>query len=206
MIGAGRTDAGVHATGQVVTFEAGWRHSETALLNAINAHLPADIALQDIAPAPPGFHPRFSARSRTYTYTVLTAQQRQPLLRQRAWLIRQPLDSVALNRAAALLIGQHDFAAFGKPPQGENTVRTVYRSGWAAPPDDAAATLIYTVEANAFLQHMVRRMVGVMAQVGRGALSVEVFEALFRSAQLVAAVPLAPPQGLVLTRVDYPPD
>jgi tRNA pseudouridine38-40 synthase len=201
--GAGRTDAGVHATGQVIAFDVGWRHGETALLNALNANLPDDIALQDIARAGDTFHPRFSARSRTYQYHILCAPQRQPLARRTHWQMRRPLDGVALNTAAALLIGEHDFAAFGKPPQGENTVRTVIRSEWHLLAHAGESHLCYTVEANAFLQHMVRRMVGLMVLVGRGALNLDAFEALFRGAQLAAAVPLAPPQGLVLTAVAY---
>lgn len=181
--GAGRTDAGVHAAGQVIAFDAAWRHSDADLLRALNAVLPGDIALQDIAQQP-GFHPRFDALARLYTYDVLNAAQRQPLLRCRAWHVWTPLDRGALAAAAALLLGEHDFATFGQPPQGTNTVRTVLRSEWAARPVSGGALLTYSVEANAFLQHMARRMVGMLVEVGRGALSVAQFEAALRAADL----------------------
>lgn len=200
--GAGRTDAGVHAAGQVIAFDAAWRHSDADLLRALNAVLPGDIALQDIAQQP-GFHPRFDALARLYTYDVLNAAQRQPLLRCRAWHVWTPLDRGALAAAAALLLGEHDFATFGQPPQGTNTVRTVLRSEWAARPVSGGALLTYSVEANAFLQHMARRMVGMLVEVGRGALSVAQFEAALRAADLAQAGPLAPPHGLVLAAVRY---
>jgi tRNA pseudouridine38-40 synthase len=208
VIGAGRTDTGVHATGQVIAFEVEWRHEPAALLNAVNANLPDDIAVQDIALAAAGFHPRFDARARTYRYTIITAPQRQPLLRQRAWWLRGELDGAALQHASALLIGEHDFATFGKPPQGNNTVRTVMQSGWqqsgqSGQNETFGQRWIYTIQANAFLQHMVRRVVGLLVQVGRGAMSHAEFEVLFRRAELASGIPLAPPQGLALERVDY---
>jgi tRNA pseudouridine38-40 synthase len=205
VIGAGRTDAGVHATGQVIAFDLdqeAWKHSADALLNALNARLPEDIALQSLTTElDERFHPRFSASSRLYEYTVLTTAQRQPLLYQRVWHVRQSLYIEAMQQAAALLIGEHDFATFGQPPVGTNTVRHVYQSEWEV----QGACWIYRVQATAFLQHMVRRMVGMMVNVGRGRLSVEQFEADFRAADLTRAKTLAPPQGLVLVAVEYPP-
>jgi tRNA pseudouridine38-40 synthase len=205
VIGAGRTDTGVHATGQVIAFEleqTAWRHSAAALLNALNATLPDDIALQSLDIEPDErFHPRFSASSRMYEYTVLTTAQRQPLLAQRVWHLRQTLDIEMMQQAARLLIGEHDFATFGQPPAGTNTVRYVFRSEW-----EAQDTLwVYRVQATAFLQHMVRRMVGMMVDVGRGRLSIEQFEADFQAADLTRAKTLAPPQGLVLVTVEYLP-
>jgi tRNA pseudouridine38-40 synthase len=164
--------------------------------------LPGDIALQDIAPQP-GFHPRFDAVARLYIYDVLNAPQRQPLLRFRAWHVWAALDVDVMAAAAALLLGEHDFATFGQPPQGTNTVRAVLRSEWAAQPVSGGARLTYTIEANAFLQHMVRRVVGMLVEVGRGALTLAQFEAAFRAADLAQAGPLAPPQGLVLAAVRY---
>ncbi len=206
VIGAGRTDTGVHAAGQVIAFDVAWKHSAEALLNAINAVLPDDIALQDVAmlgevvPGERGFHPRFDAVSRIYSYTVHTAAQRDPLLRHRAWHVRGALDVALMRQAARLLVGERDFGAFGQPPQGESTVRSVFRSEWC----EDAPLLIYRVEANAFLQHMVRRIVGLLVTVGRGAMPLEKFEAIFASAHIPAGVPLAPPQGLVLEQVKYP--
>jgi tRNA pseudouridine38-40 synthase len=205
VIGAGRTDTGVHARGQVIAFEVEWPHRDDALMRALNVRLPGDIALQDIAPAP-GFHPRFDAISRVYQYDILRSAQRQPLLRDRAWHVYGPLDEALMREAAGLLIGRHDFATFGQAPWSDNTVRTVMRSEWRSElADERAPLMVYTIEADAFLQHMVRRIVGLLVAVGRGRMTVATFEDLFRRAKLAEAVSLAPPQGLVLERVNYPP-
>lgn len=204
VLGAGRTDAGVHATGQVIAFDVAWRHEPTDLLNALNANLPDDVALQDVAVAAADFHPRFSARARRYDYTVIVAPQRQPLLRGFAWQLRHDLDGEAMQAAADILLGTHDCASLGKPPQGSNTVRTIMQSEWAVVVAEAAPTRwVYTVEANAFLQHMVRRIVGLLVQVGRDLISVDEFADLFYAAELPSGAPLAPPHGLVLTHVRY---
>jgi tRNA pseudouridine38-40 synthase len=206
VIGAGRTDTGVHAVGQVIAFDVGWKHSADTLLSAINAVLPDDIALQDLAmlgevlPGERGFHPRFDAVARLYSYTIYASAQRNPLLRRRAWHVSAPLDRHALEAASLLLPGLHDFAAFGKPPRGENTIRQVFRSEWT----DEPPLLRYRIEANAFLQHMVRRIVGLLVVVGRGGMSVAEFESVFRSGKLAAGTPLAPAHGLVLEHVAYP--
>lgn len=203
VIGAGRTDTGVHATGQVISFTVDWRHHHQALLTALNARLPDDIALQTLVEEPNDkFHPRFSAQSRSYGYTVLQTEQRQPLLRNRAWYVRSQLNADAMQAAAQLLVGEHDFATFGQPPHGENTVRFVFRSEWQTQTD----LLIYRIEATAFLQHMVRRIVGMLVDVGRGWLTPEQFEDRFRRADLSLAKTVAPPQGLILEAVRYAPD
>ena len=202
MTGAGRTDSGVHATGQVISFEVEWAHDQTALLRAINANLPDDIALQDIAEAP-GFHPRFDAISRLYRYRVIQSKHRQPLLRYRAWHVRGDLNAEAMGVCAGLLLGEHDFAAFGKPPQGDNTVRTVFQSDWGSEEAQYGRLWTYTVEANAFLQHMVRRMVWLQVAVGQGKMTTAEFEALFRAAILPSEGSIAPPMGLTLEAVKY---
>jgi tRNA pseudouridine38-40 synthase len=205
VLGAGRTDTGVHAAGQVIAFDVGWKHSSDALINAINAVLPDDIALQDltmlgeVAEGSQGFHPRFSATARVYSYTVYPARQRNPLLRGRVWHVSAALDVDAMRKAGALLIGVHDFAAFGKPTQGEVTVRRLVRSEWI----EDTPLLVYYVEANGFLKHMVRRMVGALVAVGRGSPTVDEFEAIFHSRKISWGIKLAPPQGLVLEQVKY---
>ncbi|MFN8529275.1 MAG: tRNA pseudouridine synthase A [Anaerolineae bacterium] len=154
VIGAGRTDTGVHATGQVIAFDVEWKHLPIALLKAINAALPDDIAVQemDILPEGDPFHPRFDAFSRVYRYDVLCTPHRQPLDRFRAWQFNHELNADKLAQAAAMLIGSHDFGAFGKPPiEGEHTIREVIRSEWAASPAAFGARWSYTVEANASL-------------------------------------------------------
>lgn len=202
VIGAGRTDAGVHASGQVVAFDVSWRHPPGDLLRALNATLPSDIALQAIAPAGEDFHPRFSARSRTYVYRLYNRRIRQPLWDRFTWRVEHRLDVGAMRQAAALLVGEHDFATFGQPPRGENTVRVVYASALALDAQDAGL-IQYEITANAFLKRMVRSIVGTLVEVGRGAMTFTEFEAAFRAANRSLAGPSAPPMGLTLVRVDY---
>ena len=203
VVGAGRTDSGVHATGQVITFEVDWRHSNSDLLRALNAVLPDDIALMDITQQA-NFHPRFDAQSRVYVYTVIHADQRQPLWRHRAWHVWGKLDFKMLEQAAALLVGTHDFATFGNPPQGISTTRQIMRSAWVTVREPFGQRLTYRVEGNAFLHHMVRRMVGMQIDVARGIITLDAFEAAFRAADLSLAGTMAPPQGLILEEVRYP--
>jgi tRNA pseudouridine38-40 synthase len=203
-VAAGRTDTGVHATGQVIAFDAEWNHDEATLLKAINLYLPVDIALQDIVQQA-GFHPRFDALSRTYRYVVAVVDVRQPLLAWRAWQMQDKLDVVAMQRVAALILGEHDFAAFGNPPKGENTVRTVFRSEWQEESTPLGWFYRYEIEATAYLHHMVRRLVGNQIAVGAGRLSLEDFTSLLRSQDLAQNKWIAPPQGLTLTKVRYPP-
>lgn len=200
--GAGRTDTGVHASGQVIAFEAAWKHTDSDLLRALNAVLPADIALQDMCQQP-GFHPRFDARARLYRYTVINTPQRQPLLRQRAWHVWGRLERDVMQAAAALLVGRHDFATFGQPPQGSSTIRTLFCSEWVFYPEQSGQRLVYSVKGDAFLQHMVRRIVGMLVDVGLGASDLTGFEQAFRAADIQYSGTMAPPQGLVLEAVDY---
>lgn len=202
LVAAGRTDSGVHATGQVIAFDADWQHDDATLLRALNATLPDDIALQDLRQQA-GFHPRYDARSRTYVYSVYQHPLRQPLLASRAWQITQPLDLAAMQDAAALLIGQHDFAAFGNPPHGTNTVRDLFRSEWEKQTYMDGWLFTYTVEATAFLQHMVRRLVGTLVEVGQKRLDITRFEQIFKRADLSQVRSIAPPQGLVFANVRY---
>lgn len=202
IIGAGRTDTGVHAVGQVIAFDVEWKHPDEDLLRAINATLPDDIALQDIAQQP-GFHPRFDALSRVYQYYILRSRWRQPLVRDRAWHIYGDLDGDQMQVAAAMLIGTHDFATFGQPPQGENTVREVIHSLWSVRYESFGTVMVYHIEANAFLQHMVRSIVGTLVDVGRGKITLPDFERKFKSANRSEAGTMAPPHGLVLEEVLY---
>jgi tRNA pseudouridine38-40 synthase len=200
--GAGRTDTGVHASGQVIGFDVEWTHDDLALLRAINHHLPADIALQDIRQQS-DFHPRYDAISRLYRYRILVATQRQPLLRRRVWQMKNELDGELMERAAKLFLGEKDFGALGKPTQGEVTIRTVFRSEWASQQNEFGMLWTYTVEANGFLQHMVRRMVAMLVHVGQQRMTLERFEHLLNRAKLVEALAIAPPQGLTLEVVRY---
>jgi tRNA pseudouridine38-40 synthase len=205
--GAGRTDTGVHATGQVIAFDALWRHAPDALLRAINANLPGDIAVQFLAETHSGFHTRYDARSRTYEYTLYVAPVRQPLLNNFAWHV--PASSLpnieAMQQAAASLIGEFDFATFGQPPQGENTTRCVTRSEFSVTfgPQPGCQMVQYTIEANAFLYRMVRRITGALVRLGRGGLSLDEFEAAFRAADGSWPNQAAPARGLCLVKVTY---
>jgi len=200
--GAGRTDTGVHASGQVIAFDVEWTHADQALLRAINFHLPQDIALQDIRQQP-GFHPRYDAISRLYRYRVLIAPQRQPLLLTRVWQMWNGLDGELMEQASKLFIGEKDFASLGKPTQGEVTIRSVYRSEWQVQQNEFGLLWTYTVEADGFLHHMVRRMVALLVQVGQKRMTVDQFEQLLVRAQLVESLAIAPPQGLSLEVVRY---
>lgn len=202
VVGAGRTDAGVHASGQVIAFDADWQHDAATLLKALNAWLPPDIAVQQVEQKP-GFHPRFAAVSRTYRYDVAETAIRQPLLARYTWQQTPGLRREVLHQAAALLTGRHDFATFGTPPRGENTVREVFVSAWQEQPTAYGALLSYRIEATAFLQHMVRRIVALLVAAGRGNISLEHFASAFRAVDLSQAKPPAPPQGLFLELVKY---
>lgn len=199
IVGAGRTDSGVHASGQTVSFKLDWSHGPDALARAWNANLPADIAVRALSSAPAEFHPRFDALRRTYKYYVYNQTTRSPLRRRYSWHVRQPLDLDRLNAAAALLIGRHDFATFGQPPQGKRTVREVYEAAWT----EEGPFLVFLVEANAFLYRMVRSLVGTMKQVGEGAWSVAQFETALAAADRQRAGKTAPAHGLTLVSVTY---
>jgi tRNA pseudouridine38-40 synthase len=197
---AGRTDAGVHAQGQVIAADVRWRHSLADLERAWNALLPADIAVREVAwVTDPTFHPRFSARSRVYRYTVWTAPWRSPLHGRYVHHEGRPLDVARMNRAAALLVGSHDFASFGQPTQGDSTVRDVMRAGW----QQMDSTLHFEIEANAFLRRMVRTIVGTLLAVGMGQQSVESVAEMLAARDRSLASPPAPACGLCLVEVKY---
>jgi tRNA pseudouridine38-40 synthase len=197
--GSGRTDSGVHATGQVISFTLEWRHELAALQRAINANLPDDIAVLDVAGADPDFHPRYSAKRRCYEYYIYNAPLRSPLRRLRSWHVSGPLDLDQMNRAAVHLVGVQDFATFGRPPQGDSTVRQVFRADWKRQNE----LLVFTIEANAFLYRMVRSLAGTLKMVGEKRWPVEQFVAALASRDRSRAGPTAPAHGLCLVSVLY---
>jgi len=199
VVGAGRTDAGVHATGQVIAFEAAWRHTLDDLRRAANSELPEDVAVLDLEPCGPGFHPRFSARSRVYEYRVAETPTRQPLTRRYEWQIDHRLDAAALAQASGWLVGEHDFAAFGAAPQGDSTVRTVMRADWAG----AAGVWRFTIEANAFLFRMVRRIVATLVRAGSGQIDPDEVKDILASGDSRRVKGAAPACGLCLVQVNY---
>jgi tRNA pseudouridine38-40 synthase len=199
VIGAGRTDRGVHARGQVIGFEVSWRHELPDLQRALNAVLAADVAVLQMGKAPSGFHPRFSATSRAYRYTLLRRSLRSPLGRRSAWHCTHELDIERMAQASRCLQGTHDFASFGRPPQGENTVRTVFRAEW----HEHRPFVLFDIEANAFLYRMVRSLVGMLVQVGSGQMASEEFEAMLEARDRCLVKKVAPPQGLCLMGIEY---
>ena len=199
IIAAGRTDTGVHAQGQVIAFSTAWRHPVEELQRALNAVLPEDIAVRELRPVAEDFHPRFDAVSREYRYTILNQPLRSPLARRFAYHFPRPLDVVAMNEAAGILMGTHDFASFGQAPQGDNTVRTVYRAQWIS----EEPFVYFDVVANAFLYRMVRSLVGTLLLVGTGELSSAGFEEILRSADRDKAGQAVPAHGLCLMKVNY---
>nr|MBN1229945.1 tRNA pseudouridine(38-40) synthase TruA [Anaerolineae bacterium] len=199
---AGRTDAGVHATGQVVAFDLEWKHSDTQLRHALNAGLPEDVVIREVQRVSPHFHPRFDALSRTYVYRIYQGVVRDPLRRMRAWHLMKSLDLAALNEAAQHLNGEHDFSTFGTPPQGDNPVRVVAQAEWkAVEPDE----LHFTITANAFLFRMVRSLVGTLVLVGQHRMTPEEFRDILAARDRNLSGTTAPPYGLTLVAVNYGP-
>ncbi len=199
VLAAGRTDAGVHAVGQVIAFDTAWRHGIDDLQRAMNAVLPADVAIQKLKEAAPGFHPRYDARSRRYRYTLYNAPLRCPLNRRYSRHVSAVLDLAAMEEAAHSLVGERDFATFGQPPQGDITVRRVLAAGWGG----GLPWLTFDIEANAFLYRMVRSIVGTLLRVGRGEMSVETFVEALAARERSRAGQTALPHGLCLMEVKY---
>lgn len=198
---AGRTDAGVHASGQVAHFDTTADRSDRSWLLGANSALPDDIGLRWVQRVDEGFHARFSATARRYDYRILNRLVRSPLYRHRAWWVHQPLDDKAMHEAAQVLLGEHDFSAFraagcqAKSATRELLSISVVRNGeW----------LKVDVTANAFLQHMVRNITGTLVAVGSGDKTVDwvctVLECRDRTQGGIAA----PPHGLTLVDVQYP--
>lgn len=202
VVGAGRTDAGVHAVGQVAACTVPEKWTVPDLRRALNAVLPPDIAVLEVAEAPAGFHPRYSAHSRTYQYRVWNAPVRSPLERLYSLHVPGPLDLAAMNAASALLVGVHDFATFGSPVgRSPRTVRRVYRAEWR----QAGHLIWFDIEANAFLRRMVRGLVGALLRVGQGQWTPADMADLLAARTRSESAPSAPAHGLWLMKVTYPP-
>jgi tRNA pseudouridine38-40 synthase len=217
--GAGRTDAGVHALGQVASFTIARDLMPDALIRAINAHLPRAIRVLSAEEASPAFHPRFNARTKTYRYRLWNDEVMSPFESRYAWHVPGPFDLEAMRAAAQLLEGRHDFVAFqaagssvtttereifssrivdcGLRLEQESTIESAIRN-------PQSAMLTYEVIGSGFLRHMVRIIVGSLVEIGRGRQTVEWFDRAIASRDRASAGPTAPPHGLFLVRVEYP--
>jgi tRNA pseudouridine38-40 synthase len=198
---AGRTDAGVHARGQVAAFVTASAHAIETFLRGTNALLPRDISLRSAAEVPLRFDPRRHAIGRCYRYTIQLGGQRPALMRNMVSHVTSSLDLGMMAEAAECLVGRHDFAAFTQPAEARRTrterVVTVARM------QSAEGTALFDIEANAFLPHMVRRIVGALIEVGTGRRDVTWFGALVDEAPPGGASRMAAPQGLCLIKVRY---
>ena len=198
--GAGRTDAGVHARGQVVSFDTASEHSVATFVRALNFYLPEDIAVKRGKVVEEGFDPRRHAISRRYRYTVIRSATRSPVMRRTAHVMNGPLDTGAMREATKRLVGRHDFARFAGPvDEGRGgTEREIFDASL----EEAGCALTFEFEANAFLPHQVRRMVGALVDIGRGRMTLRQFEQILRGDE-AAVAHAAPPQGLCLVSVCY---
>jgi tRNA pseudouridine38-40 synthase len=201
LAGAGRTDAGVHALGQVASFRCDTRLGPEAILKGLNSLLPGDIAIQDCRQVPEGFHARFDAKSKVYQYRIRNCDTRAAVGRDYAWFIHRPLDLAAMRRAAAILVGRHDFKAFeGTGSPRAHSVREVLAADWV---EGADRCLVFQIEADGFLRCMVRNIVGTLVAVGLGKLAPGDVQAILNARDRKRAGATAPARGLFLMEVKY---
>ena len=200
VVAAGRTDAGVHAVGQVVHLDTASQLDLATLQRALNAVLPMDISVRDVEEVDSGFHARYGAISRHYRYSILNVRVRSPLARQRTTHVATPLDVVAMQAGAVCLVGEHDFAAFGgKMWEGGTTRRTVHSLAVSRVED----LVQIDIAANAYLSRMVRSIAGCLIDVGLGAIAPAQVSEILAARNRALVKRLAPPQGLCLVKVDY---
>ena len=201
LIGSGRTDAGVHALGQVANFRTNSALALKAFHEGLNSMLPYDIAVLEASEVPLEFHARKAARSKTYEYRILNRLTRSPLHHHYGWWVSPPLNPGAMAKAAALLVGEHDFSAFRASGSGNrNAVRRIFSAHWQTHP---GGRLSFTITGNGFLRGMVRSLVGTMVEIGKGKAKPSLLAELLQSGERRRAGPTAPPQGLYLVEVTY---
>jgi tRNA pseudouridine38-40 synthase len=206
--GAGRTDAGVHALGQVAAFTMVRELEPHAVANALNGSLPRAIRVIEAEEAPPGFHPQFSAHRKTYRYRLWHDEVMSPFEREYAWHVPGPLDIEAMSAAARQLEGRHDFVAFQAAGSSVATTEreifeSVFRISEPAPRTSPSPLLCYEITGTGFLRHMVRIIVGSLVEIGRGRRPVEWIAGVIAARDRTLAGPTAPPHGLFLVAVDY---
>lgn len=200
LIAAGRTDAGVHATGQVIVVETENPIPAWQLVKAANDALPAAVGVVEAEDAAPGFHPRYDAVAKLYCYRILNRPVGSPFICRYAWHVTRPLDDEVMNAGAACLLGKHDFSAF---EAAGNSTRNKVRCLERLDCDRVGEILEIRALADGFLYMMVRNIVGTLVEVGQGRRTPEGVEETLRSRDRSLAGPTAPPQGLCLVRVDY---
>jgi len=197
---AGRTDAGVHALGQVINFSTGASIPVHGLLRGLNSILPGDVSVLSAEEARPGFHARYSARGKTYVYVVDTNPARNPLLRNYACRVGAPLDTDAMDAAARLVCGEHDFRSF---MGAGSTVKGTVRNVWVSRVVARGAMVYLYMRGSGFLRHIVRNIAGTLILVGRGKIGPEDVRSILDRGDRRLAGPTAPPQGLYLVDVTY---
>lgn len=201
VVGAGRTDAGVHALGQVASFRTDRGLSEREWLRALNAHLPADISALSVVAVADEFHARYSATGKLYEYHLLNRPERAPLRRERAWMLYKPLNLPAMMEAAASLIGAQDFSSFETAPTENDNPQCDMRQAELRRQGDLIICAFY---ADRFLKQMVRSIVGTLVEVGQGKRTAADMTQVLAARARAAAGRTAPAHGLYLVRVDYP--
>ncbi|MHB8647682.1 MAG: tRNA pseudouridine(38-40) synthase TruA [Thermomicrobiales bacterium] len=208
---AGRTDTGVHAVGQVAHADVRREREPTTWRQGLNGMLSPDVRVTNVSVVPGGFHARYDATWRQYRYMIWNGEVQPPLVRGTTWHRRSPLDVAAMQAASRTLIGTHDFAAFagdgkGIPANDAGTTRTMRMAEWTTERHPEAMTglaLLFTIEGNGFLPHMVRNLVGSLIVIGMGDASVDWMERLLSGRDRRLAAPTAPPHGLTLWQVRY---
>jgi tRNA pseudouridine38-40 synthase len=198
--GSGRTDAGVHALGQVANFFSATDYTPYRILRGLNALTPKDITVKSVEIVPESFDPRRDARSRVYEYRILNRPTPSPFHLNRAWHLHEPLNVQAMRAAISCLLGEHDFSSFRAAGcDSAHPNRTVYRTTL----EQHGELLVYTIEATAFLRHMVRNIMGTLVEVGHGERSADSFQHLLELRDRTKAGETAPAQGLFLIEVKY---
>jgi tRNA pseudouridine38-40 synthase len=197
---AGRTDAGVHALGQVVSFACSDAFDTIDVAKSLNSMCGPEIAVMEIEPVAEGFDARFSAVSRTYEYALLTRNVHDPFSRHTAWHHPGRLDIESMSKAAAQFLGEHDFSSFGRVEEGKSPVRRIE----SIEVEEEGELLIIRVTADSFIQQMVRSIVGTLVKVGEGVIDPDSIGEILDAKDRSAAGAVAPPHGLFLVSVDYP--
>lgn len=197
---SGRTDTGVHALGQVVSFKTQGKIPVERVVHAVNTVLPPSVVALDAKEMPEGFHARYDAKAKKYIYKIMQTDMPDPFLANYAWLLAGELDVRKMAEAASIIKGEHDFSSFrasGSTPT--HPVRDIYESVW----QNENGMIVFSIKGNGFLYHMVRNLVGSFVDIGQGRISVDDFKDILAGKDRALAGKTAPPQGLYLEHVFY---